>query len=143
MGFCLPAAMGAQLGNPARNVIAIVGDGGIQMTIQELGTIAAEQIPVKILLLNNGYLGMVRQWQELFFNKRYSFVEMPSPNFGLIAQGYGINYSKVDFSTNLASAINGMLSHQGPYLLEVIVEKEENVFPMVPAGCTLDEVRLE
>jgi acetolactate synthase I/II/III large subunit len=143
MGFCLPASMGSQLGEPNRTTLAILGDGGIQMTIQELGTIAAENIPVKIVLLNNGYLGMVRQWQELFFDKRYSFVEMPSPDFGLIAQGYGVKYSKVTDSKELLKNISLMLTHKGPYLLEVIVEKEENVFPMVPAGCSLDEVRLE
>ncbi len=143
MGFCLPASMGATLGAPNRNVIAIVGDGGIQMTIQELGTIASEGIPVKIVLLNNGYLGMVRQWQELFFERRYSHVEMPSPNFGLIAQGYGIDYLKVSDSADLRDAIRTMLSHRGAFLLEVAVKQEENVFPMVPAGCSIDEVRLE
>lgn len=143
MGFCLPAAMGATLGQPNRTTIAVVGDGGIQMTIQEMGTIAAERIPVKILLLNNGFLGMVRQWQELFFDKRYCFVELPSPNFGLIAQGYGIEYAKVDSPENIEVQLQRMIAHNGPYLLEVTVEKEGNVFPMVPAGCTLDEVRLE
>lgn len=143
MGFCLPASMGAKLGAPHRTTIAIVGDGGIQMTIQELGTIATENVPVKIILLNNGYLGMVRQWQEMFFEKRYSHVEMSNPNFGLIAQGYGINYSSVADPKKLQSEIKSMLEHNGPYLLEVSVKQEDNVFPMVPAGCAVDEIRLE
>lgn len=143
MGFCLPASMGAKLGSPDRLTIAIVGDGGIQMTIQELGTIVAEKIPVKIILLNNGYLGMVRQWQEMFFEKRYSHVEMNNPDFGLIAQGYGMKYSKVTDSNLLLSEVRTMLSNNEPYLLEVNVLQEDNVFPMVPAGCSVAEVRLE
>lgn len=143
MGFCLPASMGAKLGSPNRTVIAVVGDGGIQMTIQELGTIASENIPVKIVLLNNGFLGMVRQWQEMFFEKRYSHVEMTNPDFGLIAKGYGIVYSKVSEPNSIHEAIQHMLNHSGPFLLEVNVIQEDNVFPMVPAGCSVEEVRLE
>ncbi|RPH31909.1 MAG: biosynthetic-type acetolactate synthase large subunit [Bacteroidales bacterium] len=143
MGFCLPASMGANLGAPNRTTIAVVGDGGIQMTIQELGTIVSESIPVKIILLNNGYLGMVRQWQEMFFEKRYSFVEMSNPNFGLIAQGYGLPYSMVTEPSSLVTEIQRMLEHNGPYLLEVSVLQEDNVFPMVPAGCAVNEIRLE
>lgn len=143
MGFCLPASMGAKLGSPNRTVIAVVGDGGIQMTIQELGTIASENINVKIVLLNNGYLGMVRQWQEMFFEKRYSHVEMTNPDFGLIAKGYGLEYSKVSEPIELEGALQDMLTHSRPYLLEVNVIQEDNVFPMVPAGCSVEEVRLE
>lgn len=143
MGFGLPASMGAALGAPHRTTILTVGDGGVQMKIQELGTIATENIPVKIVLLNNGYLGMVRQWQELFFDSRYSFVEMSNPNFGFIANGYGIAYQKVDAPDDLAAAIQQMLDHDGPFFLEVMVKREDNVFPMVPAGCAVNEVRLK
>jgi acetolactate synthase-1/2/3 large subunit len=143
MGFGLPASLGAALGAPNRTTVLVVGDGGLQMKIQELGTIANEAIPVKIVLLNNNFLGMVRQWQELFFEKRYSFVEMENPDFGLISQGYGIPYTKVSEVEELAGAVKAMVEHNGPYFLEVVVEKEENVFPMVPAGCAVDEVRLK
>ncbi len=143
MGFCLPASLGAKLGASSRTVIAVVGDGGIQMTIQELGTMATEKIPVKIILLNNEYLGMVRQWQEMFFDKRYSFVEMNNPDFGLIAKGYGIKYSKVVEQSSLTGSIKEMLEHNEPHLLEVLVVKEDNVFPMIPSGCAIDEIRLE
>ncbi len=143
MGFGLPAAIGAKVGAPDREVCLFVGDGGLQMTIQELGTIFQSDIPVKIILLNNCFLGMVRQWQELFFDKRYSFTEMTNPNFGLIAQGNGIAYQCVEKREELEQAVLKMKSHKGAYLLEVKVEKEENVFPMVPAGAAVADIRLE
>lgn len=143
MGFGLPAAIGAKVGAPHREVCLFVGDGGLQMTIQELATIHQSQIPVKIILLNNSFLGMVRQWQELFFDKRYSFTEMTNPDFGLIAQGNRIAYQCVEKREQLEEAILRMKDHQGAYLLEVQVEKEENVFPMVPAGAAVSEIRLE
>lgn len=143
MGFGLPASMGAAIGSPKRTTVSIIGDGGLQMNIQELGTISVEKIPVKIVLMNNNFLGMVRQWQELFFERRYSFVEMTNPNFELIVKGYGIPYVKVTEPSELMPALEKMLSHDGPYFLEAVVEKEENVFPMVPAGCSVSEVRLK
>ena len=143
MGFALPAAMGAKLGQPKREVIAVVGDGGFQMTLQELGTIAQYGINVKVIILNNNFLGMVRQWQQLFFDKRYSFTEITNPNYQLIAQGYGIAGKKVDQRADLESTIQEVLDHDGPYLLEVTVEKEENVFPMVPSGASVSEIRLD
>lgn len=143
MGFGLPASMGVALGCKERKTVAFIGDGGLQMNIQELGTISNEQIPVKIVLLNNNFLGMVRQWQELFFDRRYSFVEMTNPDFGLIVQGYGIPYVKVTEQGELKPAIEKMMADEGPYFMEVVVEKEENVFPMVPTGCSVDEVRLK
>lgn len=143
MGFGLPAAIGAKIGAPEREVCLFVGDGGFQMNIQELGTIFQSGIPVKIVLLNNNFLGMVRQWQEMFFDKRYSFTEMTNPDFGLIAQANGIAYECVDNRESLNEAIEKMTRHNGPYLLEVRVEKEENVFPMVPAGAAVGDIRLE
>lgn len=143
MGFGLPAAIGAKVGCPDREVCLFVGDGGLQMTIQELGTIFQSSIPVKIILLNNCFLGMVRQWQELFFDKRYSFTEMTNPDFGLIAQGNHIAYECVEKREDLEAAIQKMKNHPGAYLLEVRVEKEENVFPMVPAGADVADIRLE
>lgn len=143
MGFGLPAAIGAKLGAPEREVCLFVGDGGFQMNIQELGTILQSQIPVKIILLNNSFLGMVRQWQELFHQKRYSFTEMINPDFGLIAQANGIAYQCVEKREELEDAVQKMKKHQGAYLLEVKVEKEENVFPMVPAGAAVSDIRLE
>lgn len=143
MGFGLPAAIGAKVGAPEREVCLFVGDGGLQMTIQELGTIFQSKIPVKIILLNNCFLGMVRQWQELFFERRYSFTEMVNPDFGPIAQGNGIAYQCVEKREELEEAISKMKAYPGAYLLEVRVEKEENVFPMVPAGASVAEIRLE
>lgn len=142
MGFCVPAAMGAKVGAPDRQVIAIVGDGGFQMTIQELGCIFQYQIGVKIVILNNNFLGMVRQWQQLFHQKRYSFTEMVNPDFVGIAKAYGVAASKVTEREFLHGQIKEMLEHDGPYLLEVVVEKEENVFPMVPAGDSVANIRL-
>ncbi|QGY42368.1 biosynthetic-type acetolactate synthase large subunit [Maribellus comscasis] len=143
MGFGLPASMGAQLGKPERTVIAVIGDGGFQMTIQELGTIAQNKLPVKIIVLNNNFLGMVRQWQQLFFEKRYSFTELQNPDFITIAKGFGIDGHKVEKRDNLDGGIQKMLDHNGPYLLEVVIEKEDNVFPMVPTGASVSEVILE
>jgi acetolactate synthase-1/2/3 large subunit len=143
MGFAIPAALGAQMGDLNRTVVAFIGDGCFQMTIQELGTIAQSKLPVKLIILNNNYLGMVRQWQQLFFDKRYSFVELQNPDFIMIAKGFGIDGKKISEREDLKSSINEMLAHDGPYLLEVVVEKEENVFPMVPAGRSVSEIRLK
>jgi acetolactate synthase-1/2/3 large subunit len=143
MGFCLPAAMGAQIGAPNRTVVAVIGDGGFQMTIQELGTIAQNKLPVKIIILNNNFLGMVRQWQQLFFEKRYSFTELHNPDFIAIGKGFGIDGHKVDKREELDSSIQKMIDHDGPYLLEVTIEKEDNVFPMVPTGSSVSDIILE
>ncbi len=143
MGFALPAAIGAKFGAPGRTVVAIIGDGGIQMTIQELGTIMQSGIHVKIIILNNEFLGMVRQWQELFHDKRYSFVNITSPNFVTVASGYGIPGKSVSERKDLKEALKEMLNHQGSFLLEVMVTKENNVFPMVPQGCSVSEIRLK
>jgi len=142
MGFGLPAAIGAKYGAPHRAVVAIIGDGGIQMTIQELGTIMQTEIDVKIMILNNQFLGMVRQWQQLFHDKRYSFVDIASPDYIMVAKGYGIEGQKVSVREQLKSAVKTMLDHKGAYLLEVMVGKENNVFPMVPQGCSVAEIRL-
>lgn len=142
MGFALPAAIGAKTGMPNKEVIAIIGDGGFQMTVQELGTILQYGTAVKILILNNNFLGMVRQWQQLFFDKRYSFTEIVNPDFTAIAKAYSIEAAKIVDPTQLNSALDAMLKHKGPYLLEVVVEKEENVFPMIATGASVSEIRL-
>jgi len=134
MGFALPAAIGAKFGDPSRTVVAVIGDGGFQMTIQELGTIMQSGVNVKILILNNEFLGMVRQWQELFHDNRYSFVDITSPDFVMVAKGYGIPGRKVSKREELKTALHEMLQHEGSYLLEMMVGKENNVFPMVPQG---------
>lgn len=143
MGFAIPAALGAKMGAPDRDVIAFIGDGCFQMTIQELGTIAQSKLPVKLVILNNNFLGMVRQWQQLFFEKRYSFVELQNPDFIMIGKGFGIEGKKVENRELLSDAIDEMLNFNGSYLLEVVVEKEENIFPMVPSGRSVSEIRLE
>ncbi len=143
MGFALPAAIGAKFGAPERTVIAVIGDGGIQMTIQELGTIMQSGIDVKVVILNNQFLGMVRQWQELFHDRRYSFVDITSPDYVTVAKGYGIEGSSINSRENLRTALKEMLDHEGSYLLEVMVKKENNVFPMVPQGCSVSEIRLK
>ncbi len=143
MGFALPAAMGAKMGANERQVIAIIGDGGFQMTIQELGTIFQTNIGVKIVILNNNFLGMVRQWQQLFFDKRYASTELINPDFVTIAKGYHIESKQVNKREELDQSIAEMLNHDGPYVLEVIVQQEENVFPMVPSGACVSSVRLE
>ncbi len=143
MGFGLPAAFGAQRGKPDKTVVAVIGDGGFQMTLQELGTIWQNKAPIKIVLLNNNFLGMVRQWQQLFFDRRYSSTELTNPDFITIARGFGIDGKKVSERKDLDGTIEEMLSHEGPFLLEVTVEKEDNVFPMVPAGASVSDIRLE
>ena len=143
MGFALPAAIGAKMGAPDRQVVAVIGDGGYQMTIQELGTIFQTGVAVKILVLNNEYLGMVRQWQQLFFDRRYASTEMTNPDFVTIAKGYHIPAQKVTERKDLTAAIEEMINAEGPYFLEVAVEKEDNVFPMIPTGASLNEIRLQ
>jgi len=143
MGFGLPAAHGAKIGAPDKQVILFVGDGGFQMTIQELGTINQTQAAVKIVLMNNKYLGMVRQWQQLFFDKRYSETYLLNPDFIKVAEGFGIKGRKVLERPQLDSAVQEMLDFNGPYLLEVSIEKEDNVFPMVPTGASVSDIILE
>lgn len=143
MGFGLPAAIGAKYGAPDREVVAIIGDGGFQMTLQELGTIMQFGAAVKILILNNEFLGMVRQWQQLFHDKRYSFVNITSPDYVMLAKSYGIEANKIDRRENLKAALKTMLDHDGSYVLEIMVGKENNVFPMVPQGCSVSEIRLK
>ena len=143
MGFALPAAFGAKVAVPEREVVAVIGDGGFQMTLQELGTIAQSKLPVKIIILNNNFLGMVRQWQELFHARRYSFVELENPDFIMIAKGFGIEGHKVSDRSLLSESLDTLLNSETPYLLEIVCEKEGNVFPMVPSGSTVTNVRLE
>ena len=142
MGFALPAALGAKMAAPNREVVAIIGDGGYQMTIQELGTVFQTKAAVKIVVLNNDFLGMVRQWQQLFFEKRYASTEMVNPDFVKIAEGYYIKAKRVNKRDELASAIEEMIKSKEPYFLEVVVEKEANVFPMIPTGSSVSEIRL-
>lgn len=143
MGFALPAAIGAKQGAMDREVVAIIGDGGYQMTIQELGVIFQHQIPVKIVVLNNDHLGMVRQWQELFFDKRYASTVMVNPDFVKIAEGYHIESKRVSKREDLKGTIAEMIASDKPYFLEVKVEKEDNVFPMIPSGASVSEIRLK
>jgi len=142
MGFALPAAIGAKMGQPNREVIAVIGDGGFQMTIQELGTILQTKAAVKIVVLNNSFLGMVRQWQELFFDKRYASTVMTNPDFVKIAEGYGVEAKRVDSRTDLEKAIKNMIASKSSYFLEVAIEKEDNVFPMIPTGASVSDIRL-
>lgn len=142
MGFALPAAIGAKFAAPEREVIAVIGDGSFQMTMQELMTISQEEIPVKIIILNNNFLGMVRQWQQLFFEKRYSFTDIKNPDFVKMAEACFIQGEKVDQRENLDSALTRLVQSKKPYLLEVVVEREGNVFPMIPQGAAVDEVVL-
>ncbi|MFC0878713.1 biosynthetic-type acetolactate synthase large subunit [Saccharicrinis sp. FJH2] len=143
MGFGLPAAIGAKFGTPDREVFAVCGDGGFQMTMQEMGTIAQEKLPVKVVILNNNFLGMVRQWQQLFFEKRYSFTNLNNPDFIKLGDGFGVPSVRVTERNNLEEEIQKMIDHKGPYLLEVMIEKEDNVFPMVPTGASVSEILLE
>ena len=143
MGFALPAAIGAKMGAPEREVIAIIGDGGFQMTIQELGTILQTKAAVKIVVLNNEFLGMVRQWQELFFDKRYASTVMTNPDFVKVAEGYSIRANRVDKRENLKNAITEMINSEESYFLEVVIEKEDNVFPMIPSGASVSDIRLK
>jgi acetolactate synthase-1/2/3 large subunit len=142
MGFALPAAIGAKYGAQNKEVIAVIGDGGFQMNIQELGTIMQSGVIVKIIVLNNNFLGMVRQWQEMFFEKRYSFTDIQNPDFITIASGYGIAGKKITERADLNSALNELLAHKESFLLEVEVEQEGNVFPMMPPGASVSEMRL-
>ena len=143
MGFALPAALGAKMGAPEREVVAVIGDGGYQMTIQELGTIFQTGSAVKIVVLNNNFLGMVRQWQQMFFEKRYASTEMINTDFITIAKGYNIEAKKVDKRTDLKNSVQEMMKSSKPYFLEVRVEKEANVFPMIPSGASVSDIRLE
>ncbi len=143
MGFALPAAFGAKLAAPEREVLAIIGDGAFQMTIQELGCLFQNNTAVKVIVLNNNFLGMVRQWQELFFDRRYSFTELVNPDFVTISKGFGIEAVRVAERENLSAEIDKMLAFDGPYFLEVVVEQESNVFPMVPSGASISEIKLE
>lgn len=143
MGFALPAAIGAKMGAPDREVVAVVGDGGFQMTLQELGIIHQHKLPVKIVLLNNDHLGMVRQWQELFFESRYASTVMINPDFVRIAEGYFIPARRVDSRPELAGAVQELIDSEGPAFLEVRVEREDNVFPMIPSGASVSEIRLK
>jgi acetolactate synthase I/II/III large subunit len=142
MGFALPACIGAKFGAPHRPVVAVIGDGGIQMTIQELGTIMQSGVEVKVIIMNNQFLGMVRQWQQLFHDKRYSFVDIVSPDYVMVAKGYGIAGKSISTRSELKESLRQMLDHKGPFILEVMVGKENNVFPMVPQGCSVAEIRL-
>jgi acetolactate synthase-1/2/3 large subunit len=143
MGFALPAAIGAKMASPSREVVAVIGDGGYQMTIQELGTIFQTKSAVKIVVLNNDFLGMVRQWQQLFFDKRYASTVMTNPDFVTIAKGYHIDAKRVTERSELARAVEEMMNSKDAYFLEVCVEKEDNVFPMIPSGASVSEIRLE
>ena len=143
MGYGLPAAFGAQLGNPEKTCIAVIGDGGFQMTIQELGMCSQWDVPVKIILLDNEFLGMVRQWQQLFFERRYSSVALQNPDFVMISEGFGVKAKKIEDHSELENGLKEMLAHDGPYLLHVKVVKEENIFPMVPSGAGISEIILE
>ena len=143
MGFALPAAIGAKMATPEREVVAVIGDGGYQMTIQELGTIFQTRVAVKIVVLNNDFLGMVRQWQQLFFDKRYASTELTNPDFVTIAKGYQIQAKRVTKREELAIAVEEMMASEEAYFLEVCVEKEDNVFPMIPSGASVSEIRLE
>lgn len=143
MGFALPAAFGAKLARPDKTVLAFIGDGAFQMTLQELGCLVQHQVAAKIIILNNNFLGMVRQWQQLFFDRRYSFTELMNPDFVKIAEGFGMAARRVSEREELAGALAEMLAHPGPYLLDVTVEKEANIFPMVPSGASVDEIKLE
>jgi len=142
MGFALPAAIGAKMGAPNREVIAVIGDGGYQMTIQELATIFQNKTAVKIVVLNNDFLGMVRQWQQMFFDKRYASTKMLNPDFVAIAKGYYLDAERVSKRNELDAAVSRMLSSDKPYFLEICVEKEANVFPMIPTGASVSDIRL-
>ena len=142
MGFALPAAIGAKMACPEREVVAVIGDGGYQMTIQELGTVFQTKAAVKIVVLNNDFLGMVRQWQQLFFDKRYASTEMVNPDFVKIAEGYYLKAKRVTKREDLADSVEEMIKSDEPYFLEVVVEKEDNVFPMIPTGSSVSEIRL-
>jgi acetolactate synthase-1/2/3 large subunit len=134
--------MGAKIGRPDKQVITFIGDGGFQMTIQELGTIMQYKVPVKIIILNNNYLGMVRQWQDMFFDKNYASTEMENPDFVMISKAYKIPALKVVNRADLIPSLQEMLDSEGPFLLEIVIEKEGNVFPMVEPGASVSDIRL-
>ena len=143
MGYAFPAAMGATIARSGRPVVAVVGDGGFQMTLQELATLVQEGIPAKTIILNNGFLGMVRQWQEMFFDNRYSAIELKNPDFAEVAEAFGVSGRRVAARTDLDGALDEMLAAEGPFVLDIVVEREENVFPMIPVGAGCAEIRLE
>jgi acetolactate synthase-1/2/3 large subunit len=143
MGYGLPAAIGATFAAPQRTVCCFMGDGGFQMCIQELGTIMEQKAPVKMILLNNHYLGNVRQWQDMFWMRRKSFTYMHNPDYGPIAQGYGIPYVAVVERENLAAAIDKMLTTKGPFIMECAIKEEDDVLPMTPPGMNVDQMMLE
>jgi acetolactate synthase-1/2/3 large subunit len=143
MGFALPAAMGAKIATPDRQVVAVIGDGSFQMNIQELATIAQDNIHVKVIILNNNYLGMVRQWQQMFFEKRYSFVDLKNPDFVAVSKGFFIDAERVAERKELSRALDSLLAAKKPTVLEIMVKKEDNIFPMVPTGASVEEIRLE
>ena len=143
MGFGLPAAIGAVLGAPGRTVCCFMGDGGLQMSIQELGTIMEQQTPVKMILLNNNYLGNVRQWQDMFWNKRRSFTRMMNPQYVQIAAAYNISYRVVVDRADLVAVIDEMLDTDGPFLMECAVKDDDDVLPITPPGLSVDEMQLE
>lgn len=143
MGYGLPAAIGAKVANPDKTVIVFMGDGGFQMNMQEFGTILQEQLDVKMVVMNNCWLGMVRQWQELFYDERYSFTRLHNPDFQLVAKAYGIASARVTSIDELDDAIERMLATEGPFFLEACVEGCENVFPMIPAGATIDKIFMD
>jgi acetolactate synthase-1/2/3 large subunit len=143
MGFGVPAAMGVAFTNPDRPIVSVSGDGGFQMTIQELGTISQYKLPVKMILLNNQYLGMVRQWQQLFYDGRYASTGLTNPDFGKIAEGFGVPSKKISDREDLDQAMDDLLAFDGPFLLEIEVQKEGNIFPMVPAGASVSDIRLD
>ena len=142
MGYGLPAAIGATFA-ANRTVVCFMGDGGFQMNLQELGTIMEQQVPVKMVLLNNNYLGNVRQWQDMFWKRRQSFRKMLNPCYEAIAQGYGISYEAVTERSQLGEAIGRMLAKEGPYLLECAIREDDNVLPMTPPGMNVDDMLLE
>ena len=143
MGFGVPAAMGVAFTNPDRPVISVSGDGGFQMTIQEHGTISQYKLPVKMIILNNHYLGMVRQWQELFFESRYASTGLTNPDFSKISEGFGVPAKKISVREDLDQALDDLLAVEGPFVLEIEVQQEGNIFPMVPAGASVSDIRLE
>ena len=143
MGFGVPAAMGVAFSNPGRPVVSVSGDGGFQMTIQELGTIAQYNLPVKMIILNNQFLGMVRQWQELFFDGRYASTGLTNPDFCKISEGFGVPAKKITDREDLDKALDDLLAKEGPCVLEIEVRQEGNIFPMVPSGASVSDIRLD
>jgi acetolactate synthase-1/2/3 large subunit len=143
MGYGLPAAIGAKIANPDKTVIVFVGDGGFQMNIQELGTLLQTGLAVKIVLMNNSWLGMVRQWQELFYDRRYSFTHLDNPDFQTIAKAYGIESVRIDSVDHLDEAIMQMMDTEGSFILEACTVSEENIFPMIPAGASIDKIFID